>query len=216
VLHDVLNGNGVNIGSRYKNPHLYVNGKFLPDSETVNKYGEDIVTDSLFSFMENNKSGPFFVYYPMLLSHAPYSPPPDNSAFATSNPSATPKLKDTICYKSMVKYMDKKIGQIIEKVKSLGIEKNTIIIYAGDNGTAHDISELVDEDNSGFGGKGSTTESGTHVPLLVYWPGTIIGGTVNNDLIDFTDFLPTLADIANVQVPDTYRPLDGVSFYPQL
>ena len=194
---------------RYKSPKIYTHGAYLADSETANKYGEDIFTDSLLSFIDSNKSAPFFIYYPMVLAHSPFAPTPDDSAFAAWDPAAP---SDTAYYPSMIEYMDKKIGQIVEKVKSLGIENNTLIIYVGDNGTPGQVAG----DDSTAAGKSSTTEFGTHVPLLVYGPGNVTAGAVNNDLIDFTDFLPTIAGIADISVPSTYGPLDGVSFSPRL
>ena len=54
------------------------------------------------------------------------------------------------------------------------------------------------------------------MPMVVWWPGKVAAGSVNNDLVDFTDFLPTFADIARVPKPTTYGPLDGVSFFPHM
>jgi arylsulfatase A-like enzyme len=108
------------------------------------------------------------------------------------------------------------LEKTISKIKETGIENTTIVIFVGDNGTSDHIAEYADGDSVSMGGKWSTTEAGTHVPMIACWPGTISGGTVNNDLIDFTDFLPTLAGIADIPVPTDYGPLDGVSFYPRL
>ncbi len=214
IVHDPLDD--ANRGLRYKNPHLYTHGAFLPDNLTLNKFGPDIVSDSLFQFIEQNKSNPFFIYYSMILDHQPYSPTPnDTSAFAQWNPNANPTLGDTAYFTSMMKYMDKEVGQLINELKSLGIEKNTVILFSGDNGTPHNVSDYVDDDSVALGGKQFSTEAGTRVPLIACWPGTINSG-INNDLIDFTDFFPTLADIANIDLPTTYGPLDGVSFAPQL
>jgi len=196
---------------RYKNPTIYTNGEYVPNELVLNKYSEDIFTDSVMNFIENNKAVPFFIYYPMVLAHKPFQPTPDDSDFATWKYGS-----DTAYFPSMIKYMDKKIGEIIKKVKKIGIENNTVIIYIGDNGTPYEISEYVDNDSLITGGKGLTTENGIRVPMIFYWPKTINAGLVNNDLIGFTDFLPTLADIANIPVPTNYGPLDGVSFAPRL
>ncbi len=108
------------------------------------------------------------------------------------------------------------------KLKSLGLDSNTVIIYTGDNGTPGSSQESDQGIVSLFdgyyieGGKGTTKEYGTHVPLIIKWPNVIPRKSVNNDLIDFTDFLPTLAGIANIPVPTTYGKLDGRSFFPQI
>ena len=198
---------------RYKNPYIYTNGAYVPDSLTTNKYGEDIFTDSVVNFITRNKKNPFFIYYPMVLAHPPFQPTPDDSAFATWT-SVT--RGDTAFYPSMIKYMDKKIGLILDKVKELGLENNTVIIYTGDNGTPFEITEYVDNDSAVVGYKGSTVESGYSVPMMIDWGGTIKPGSVNNDLIEFTDFLPTFAHIANIPLPKNYGPLDGVDFTPRL
>lgn len=195
--------------SRYRNPHLYTHGAFLPDSLVLNKYGEDIVRDSAFQFMKAsiNNNTPFFLYYPMLLVHEPFQPTPDDPNFLTWDITKS----DTLYYKSMVEYCDKVIGQIINKVSKLGIEDNTVIIITADNGTPKQIIST----NNGIpirGDKSNPTEYGTHVPFIVKWPGhTPIG--IDSNLIDFTGILPTLADIAQVNIPARFGVTDGTSFY---
>jgi arylsulfatase A len=122
------------LGSRYKNPTIYVNGDYVDSSQTANKYGEDIFTDSVLNFITRNKSVPFFIYYPMVLGHPPFQPTPDDPVFDTWTGQS-----DTSFYRSMIHYMDKKIGLILKKLKSLGIENKTVIIYVGDNGTPREI-----------------------------------------------------------------------------
>lgn len=207
-------GDHDNKGSHYKNPSIYDNGNFIADSLTEGKYGDDIFTDSLMNFIEANKNKNFFAYYPMTLCHAPLSPTPDDPEFAAWH--GGHGANDTAFFPSMVKYTDKLIGKIVQKVKDLNIANQTaIIVIAGDNGCQQDIVSIF----NGYpiqGGRQDHTEIGTHVPLFIYWPGTIAPGIVNDDLIDFTDFLPTIADIAGVALPTTYGTLDGTSFYPQL
>ncbi|MEP6597207.1 MAG: sulfatase-like hydrolase/transferase [Ginsengibacter sp.] len=199
--------------ARYKSPRIYQDGNYLPDSFTNSKYADDIFTDYILNFIQTNhsKKTPFFVYYPLSLTHSPFSPTPDDPEFAGWDPNSpsAPQF-----FPSMVKYMDKKIGQIVAEIKNLGIEDSTIILFSGDNGTAQEITSKF----NGMrikGGKGLTTEAGTHVPLIAYAPG-FVSSSVNNDLIDFTDFLLTLAGIANIPIPVNYGVLDGVSFYPGL
>jgi arylsulfatase A len=200
-------------GSRYKSAKIYEKGAYLPDSETLNKYSEDHFADYLLNFIDSNSSKPFFVYYAMILSHTAFSPTPDDPEYATWD--SNPYNSDTAFFPSMVKYMDKKIGLLIDKLKTLGIENNTIIFYVGDNGTQREITSLF-KNKSIRGAKGQTIEYGIHVPLLCKWTGKVAAATINNDLVDFTDFLPTLADMANIPKPVNYGILDGTSFYPQL
>ncbi|HYK45885.1 MAG TPA: sulfatase-like hydrolase/transferase [Parafilimonas sp.] len=198
-------------GSRYKNPHIYEDGGYWSAAKSEGNYGEDVFTNYVLNFIETNQkaSKPFFVYYPMCLSHAPFSPTPDDADYA-----AWLKGNDPKYFKSMIKYMDKKIGQIVDKVNELNIANNTVILFTTDNGTPDSIASEYDGDVI-LGGKSSTTEYGTHVPLLAYAPG-LVPHMVNDELIDFTDFLPTAADIAKISEPDTYGVLDGTSFYQGL
>lgn len=203
-------------GSNYKNPGVYTNGDYLPESETEGKYSDDMFTQYVENFIDSNKRNNFFVYYATCLCHAPYSPTPDDPEFAQWNPKL--RISDTAYFPSMVQYMDKKIGEIIAKLKSLGLYNNTIIMFSGDNGTPHEIfsNTSYDDDTTVEGGKGSTTELGTHVPLVVTWPaGITMRGSVNTNLVDFTDIMATLVEMTNADV-SSYGTLDGISFYKQL
>ena len=105
--------------------------------------------------------------------------------------------------------------QLINKINSVGLSNNTIIIFLGDNGTPSEINSLY-KGHLIKGGKGSTTTYGTNVPFIVEWPGKIAPQQLSGNLIDPSDFLPTLANIANIEKPVNYGPLDGISFYPLL
>jgi arylsulfatase A len=151
--------------------------------------------------------------YSTSLVHQPYGPTPDDSEFA--NWDYTTMASDTKFFPGMVKYMDKEIKKIIDKLISRGLMNNTVIVFTGDNGTPDDIVSLF-KGKQIQGGKGTSTIYGTHVPLIVKWPGTVSAGEVSDALIDFSDFLPTLANVAHIPVPVNYGPLDGVSFVSAL
>lgn len=90
---------------------------------------------------------------------------------------------------------------------------NTLIIFTGDNGTSTAIVSLLNG-KTYVGGKGKTIDSGTHVPLIVSCPKGL-RDEVNSNLVDFTDFLPTICDITGTSIPSSLE-LDGKSFYSQL
>ena len=115
-------------------------------------------------------------------------------------------------YKDMVEYHDKVIGKITSKLDELQLREDTIIIYAGDNGTTRGIVSMIG-DKKVIGGKGLTSDTGTHVPLICNWPKTISENTIINDLIDSSDFLPTMLDISKITINDQ---IDGRSFLPQM
>jgi arylsulfatase A-like enzyme len=162
--------------------------------------------------MDENKEDPMFIYYPMVLTHDPFVPTPENPDFDGFD--ATAKVNDTVYFGEMVQYMDKLVGRILQKVETLGIEDNTLLLFVGDNGTDRDVTSLWNG-TSIKGNKGYTTDAGTHVPFIAHWKGKIKKGSINDNLIDFTDFLPTFMEVATAKEFD-HTQTDGVSFYPQL
>lgn len=114
----------------------------------------------------------------------------------------------------MVAYADKLIGSIVKNLDEQGLRENTLILFVGDNGTPRGITSYMG-DKMIKGGKGMTTNAGTHVPLIANWPGKTPHGSVCDDLIDFTDFSPTLFDASKIKIPaKSIR--DGRSFFPQI
>ena len=213
-----------NKGSRYKDPVIYENGAYLED--TAGKYGDDVFADYAIDFMERNKDEEFFVYFPMALTHRPFEPTPDHPDFESFEPEpnktlgASSRLADDWddppkYYKSMVEYHDKVIGRVNQKLEDLGIAENTLVIYVGDNGSPQEVCSLTHQHGEVCGGKSLTVDRGTHVPLICSWPGTIISGTINANLVDSSDFLPTILDAAGITPPQDYV-MDGRSFLPQL
>lgn len=201
-------------GSRYKSPKIYQDGDYLPFSETYNKYSDDIFTDYLMNFIDSasSKGKPFMAMYSMILVHGPVSPTPDDPEYATWDYER--QLGDKTFFPSNVKYMDKKVGEILDHLKRKKLSKNTLVFFISDNGTQPRVESLWQGELIP-GGKKTTTEAGTNVPCIAYCEGSIPAGSQCNALINFADFLPTFADVAGIAVPD-YGPLDGVSFYNSL
>jgi arylsulfatase A-like enzyme len=211
-------------GSRYKDPVIYQNGSYLTDTD--GKLGDDIFADYAIDFMERNKDEEFFIYFPMALTHRPFEPMPGDPEFDSfeSEPNKTlgaaSRLSDDWDdephhYKSMVEYHDKIIGRVNAKLHELGIADNTLVIYVGDNGSPQEVCSVVHDHTKICGGKSLTVDRGTHVPLICSWPGTIATGSVPKDLVDSSDFLPTILDAAGITPSDDYV-MDGRSFLPQL
>jgi len=116
-------------------------------------------------------------------------------------------------FKDMVAQMDQIVGGIISKLEDLGIQNNTLVIFTGDNGTDLPVVSMMNGIEIA-GAKGKSTDAGTRVPLIIQWPDVITPGSINSDLIDFSDFLPTISEAANIGVVSL--DLDGRSFLPQL
>jgi len=200
---------------RYKNPYLYENAQYLPDSFVAGKYSEDLMYDFASAFIDSNVSKPFFLVYSHTLAQRPGSPPPDHPDYPAWDPAVDDQRDDSAYFPSMIAYMDKIIGQIVNKVNTKGISNRTVIIFMSDNATNKDLTSLF-QGQYYSGGKGSSVSTKLKTPFLVYAPGNIAAGAVDTSLVDMTDLLPTFADIAGVRKPTTWGTLDGVTFSDNL
>jgi arylsulfatase A len=196
---------------RYANPGLEING--VKKDYANGEYGPDLVNNYALDFIARKKDGPFFLYYPMILTHAPYQPTPDSPDW-DAKATGEQVNRNVKHFGEMVSYMDKLIGRLVAKLDALGIRDNTLIFFLGDNGTGRGTSSMMGN-KSVQGGKGTTTSYGMRVPLIANWPGNLVAGKVHNDLVDTTDFLPTLMEVAGVKPPLGMK-LDGRSFLQQL
>jgi len=201
---------------RYKNPGLEING--VSKDWNNNEYGPDLLNDYALDFIQRKKDVPFFLYYPMTLTHDPYEATPDTPDYSGADRKAGKKGGDETIrqrnFRDMVQYMDKLIGKLVARLDTLGLRENTLIIFVGDNGTGKGTRSMMGS-KLVIGGKGTTTDAGMHVPLIVNWTGKIAAGKVSSDLVDTTDFLPTLLDAGSVPLPAKMK-IDGHSFWPQL
>ena len=206
-------GNSVDgFDSRYPNPRLEENGKKLEFN--MGEYSSDLFSDYINQFMEENKENPFLVYYPMALTHCPFSPTPDSADWDPKSRGSRSYKGKAPYFKDMVAYVDKTVAKIDRKLETLGIRGNTLLIFIGDNGTDRPI---VTDTTYGkvVGAKGKMIDGGNRVPCVVSWPGVIKQGKVSQDIIDFSDMLPTICDAAGIKLPSGI-PFDGFSFLPQL
>jgi arylsulfatase A len=193
-----------NIGERFANPLINQNGEELRGQE--DSYGPDIFSRFVCDFIEDNSDNPFFVYYPMVLVHDPFVPTPDSPEWI--DPSKRYQ-RDNKHFKEMVEYTDKLVGEIESKLKEEGVLENTIFIFTGDNGTNMNIVTETTEGNI-KGAKSFTINAGCHVPLIISWPKFMKKGRIYESLIEFSDFFPTLMEVAGVSVAD--KDIDGKSF----
>jgi arylsulfatase A len=201
------------------NPDFYWNPKVIDNGNVISvqdEYGPKAFCDYLLDFIDRHQNEPFFAYFPMKLPHDPFVPTPDSPdrGWEPVEGIHFPVNRgDPRYFQDMVAYVDKMVGRIINKLDQLGCAENTLVLFTADNGT-HPLIQSQFKNRVVTGGKGEMTDAGTRVPLIAYWTGTTPEGQVNKDLIDYTDFLPTLAEVAGANLPDVF--LDGKSFYPQL
>jgi arylsulfatase A len=196
---------------RYANPGLEING--VEKDYDNGEYGPELVNDYARDFVTRHKDKPFFLYYPMILTHSPYQPTPDSE---TWDPQAKGEKVNQRAehFGHMVEYMDMLIGRLIATLDENNLRQNTLLIFIGDNGTGAGTTSQMG-DRAVVGGKGSTTAAGMHVPCIVSWPAAITSPRVSQDLLDGTDILPTICDAAGIPVSPELT-IDGRSFLPQL
>lgn len=197
------------------------------DGKTGKQYTQDLFEAEALAFLEKNKEKPFFLYLPFIVPHVAVQVPEDSLAEYKGKlgddppydggkgyqPHPTPHA----AYAAMVTRMDRTVGRIVEKLKALGLEKDTLVLFTSDNGPTHDVGGA---DSTFFhsaaklrGLKGSLYEGGIRVPLIAYWPGKVPAKRVCDERYYFPDVLPTLCDLAGAKTPQA---LDGVSLVPAL
>ena len=226
---------------RYYPAHLWDNASkvMLPGNDWENKstYAPDVIQEQALAFIEDNKDRPFFMYVPMVIPHAELAAPEDyllqkyRQKFTEEKPFVGSKGADYgpdlevrkyqsqpephATFAAMVQRMDVHVGQIMSKLKDLGIDNNTIIMFTSDNGPHLEGGADPDFFNSNGnlrGFKRDLYEGGIRVPFIVNWPSWIKPGRVSDHISAFWDVLPTVAELAGAEVPQS----DGVSFLPTL
>lgn len=178
-------------GRRYWNPYIFTReGSATREGE----FGPDVCNRFILQFLEEQAAErpeqPFFVYYPMLLTHGPL----------TTTPHKPNVRGKTETHTAMVEYMDYLVGQVVDKLDDLQLRERTIVVWTTDNGTSGAISNRLNG-RLVRGAKGKTLENGTCEPFIVNCPGRVPAGTVSEALSDFTDLLPTFAELAGAGLP---------------
>ncbi len=201
-------------------------------------YSQNVFIEGILKYIRANKDQPFFLYHPTQLPHGPVSIPELHPDFANDQRFSLAEKK----YASMVKMLDDHVGLILHELKVLGIEDNTIVVFASDNG--HELyygpkpdyrkqrlpngepANLTDkkwrtrEHGDVFDGAGgraglkrSGYQGGMQCPLIVRWPGKTTKGTETALLSSHYDFLATLAEVVGQEIP---AGKDGISYLPTL
>ncbi len=192
------------LGRRYWSPLLEIDGELVEGRK--DDYGPERFTQYLLDFIEENRERPFFAFYPMALVHAPFLPSP-----LSKSKSRKPSPEH---FASMIEEADRNVGRILKSLQDLGIAERTLVMFVGDNGTPRKIrsrqgSRVV------RGGKGTTRDSGHHVPFLAWWPKRIAAGGTCSDLTDLTDFRASFSELLGEPVQQR-RTHDGRSFLATL
>ena len=206
-------------GADPANPHSY-------DIFKGQDYAPDRINEQALAFIRKNKDRPFFLYYPTVIPHVALHVPDDELkpylAKKWNDPpftrgkgyGYTPHFTPRAAYAAMITRMDRYIGRVLNLLKELKLEENTIVVFTSDNGTTH-LKLEVDYDffesvKPLRGLKGSLYEGGVRVPLIVRWPGRIKANSQSDFVTGFEDWLPTLLDLIG-RGNKTPAGLDGIS-----
>jgi len=197
-----------------------------------NDYAPDRIIQQALEFIRQNKDRPFFLYYPTVIPHVALHVPDEELkpylALKWNDPpftraggrGYTPHFTPRAAYAAMISRLDKYVGRVLDLLKKLGLEKNTIVVFTSDNGTTL-LKREVDYDFFESVGplrglKGSLYEGGVRVPLIVRWPGRITPGSASHVVTGFEDWLPTLLDLIGPSDVKVSTNLDGISIAPTL
>ena len=213
----------------YYPDHLWRNNQRIeyPSNKKELKQGEfshDLFTAEALQFIQKNTTEPFFLYLTYTLPHADMDVPEDSMKefiglydekpfggggyIKQDNPAAA--------FAGMLKRLDGDVGRILELLKTLGIDKNTLVIFTSDNGPHSEGGHRPDYFNSSGGLRGikrDMYEGGIRVPFIAWWPGTVKSGTESRHISAFWDFMPTACELAKVSPP---KNTDGISYLSTL
>jgi arylsulfatase A len=193
-------------------------------------FSHQIIFEELMKFIRQNKDKPFFCYCPWTPPHGAWGLPEDEPSWQKYKDKQwdagySIRKDEAQRYAAMVNMIDRQIGQIMDLLRELNIDEETIVFICGDNGGNTYFANKTHP--HGFfgpnvdpkigkvfrGRKGLLYEGGLRIPFIVRWPGRIKAGAVNKHLGYFPDIMPTLAELAGADCPDD---IDGISILPIL
>ncbi len=193
-------------------------------------YAPDRIREEALRFVRDNKDKPFFLYYPTTLPHVALQVPDHDlkqyldlhwtdPPFTAAQGGYTPHFTPRAAYAAMISRMDSDVGALLQQLRDLDLDKNTIVIFSSDNGATHLEQEVDFKFFNSVGElrglKGSLYEGGIRVPAIVRWPGHVPAGTTSDFVSGLEDWMPTILEavVANERVPES---TDGISLLPTL
>lgn len=215
--------------------HLWNNQQRVELNNTLTQqrdYAPELIQQQAMAFVEQNKSNPFFLYLAYTLPHAALQLPAGDPVFEhykkkfNEQPKTIgkdwngtgyqPQAYPHAAYAAMVTKLDNYVGEAVARLKKLGLDKNTMIIFTSDNGPHKEGGNEPAFFNSSAGFRGikrQLSEGGIREPMIVNWPGKIKAGQVSDHVGAFWDFMPTFAELAGQSLPGG---TDGLSILPIL
>lgn len=179
----------------------------LNSKDSADPKGIYAITDAACEFMEANREHPFFAYVSHFAVHSRLQGRPETKERFTAKAPGELGHGNPL-FAACLADLDSGIGLIRKKLKELGLEKNTLIIFTSDNGGTHVTQEPL------RGKKGCYYEGGIRVPMIVHWPAVVRPGSTCDMPVLNVDFYPTFLDAAGAKPPKS--PLDGASLVPLL
>jgi arylsulfatase A-like enzyme len=217
------------------NEYFYPSQKFPTDKDpddpeayspySGRQYAPDLMEQEALDFVRRNRDKPFFLYLPFIVPHASLQVPEDSLKEYEEEFPETPYLGEKgylphqtphAAYAAMITRMDRSIGRLMDLVKELGLDENTLFVFTSDNGPTFNggtDSAYFESAKPLRGLKTELYEGGIRVPMIARWAGRIKPGTVSDHVSAFWDFLPTMTDLAGAELP---KDTDGVSLLPTL
>lgn len=171
------------------------------------QYSHDLMTAFALQFVDAHVEERFFLYLPYTIPHAKYEIP------STEPYSEELWPEDAKVHAAMITRMDRDIGRLMRLLEQRGIDEQTLVFFCSDNGAARRWDGIFDSSGPLRGHKRDMYEGGIRTPMIARWPGRVPAGTVSDAVWYFADVLPTLADVAGVELPDN---IDGISVLPTL
>ncbi|MEP2777195.1 MAG: sulfatase [Luteolibacter sp.] len=175
-----------------------------PESNTLTRR----FTERAVDFIKRNKDENFFLYIPHALPHGPLAASKEaKESYVDALKNGAQGKKDI--FATAIYELDWSVGEILKTLKEQGIDDNTIVLFASDNGPASGSAKPLS------GKKGSTLEGGQRVPAVIRWPKGIPAGSENDELLTAMDILPTFANLVDADLPAD-REIDGKDIMPVL
>ncbi|MFH0841887.1 MAG: arylsulfatase [Bacteroidota bacterium] len=226
------------LAHNYYPDHLWLNHEkiLLPanDSGKTGAYSGALIHKAALDFMDANRKKPFFMFYPTTIPHAElvakekymkkfrgrlepekvFSGVDGGPSYRKGPYGSQPESH--AAFAAMVMQLDIYVGEILDKLAELGLDKNTVVLFASDNGPHLEGGadpDYFDSNGPLKGYKRDLYEGGIRTALLVRWPGKVEPGSVSDHVSAFWDILPTFADISGSEKPEI---TDGISFLPDL
>ena len=195
----------------YYTDHLVRNSQPVPlpgnaDGKRA-QYTHDVIVDESLKFIEDHKSEPFFLYAAWTLPHGKYVIPSD--APYTDRPWS----QNVKTYAAMITRLDADVGRLMKKVKDLGLDERTVVVFSSDNGANPEFANALKSSAGMRGVKRFLYEGGIRAPLVVRWPGQVKPGSTSDRLTSHVDFFPTAAKLTGQKA---LQGADGVSILPAI